>query len=169
MSGTSLVGHNHGTLILISSQREQLAQLESITERWNIVSVLLESPQPRDFVANLTSGGKTVIAALDADASAFVIALDPDVFRNVPGLCLVGEAAAQLRHARLLRYHGDMVFLAKSAPFAHTLTMLRRRFAGLRCAIGDDADCVRHALSALLDRICGIRSYAGRAPLVSWR
>lgn len=110
-----------------------------------------------------------MIAALDADASAFVITLDPGVFQNVSGLCLVGEAATQLRHARLLRYHGDMVFLAKSAPFAHTLTMLRRRFAGLRCAMGDDADCVKHELKALLDRVCEIRNHAGRAPLVSWR
>lgn len=169
MSSANPGGRKHGTLILMSSQLESLAGCESIALQWNVVSVLLGSHQPSDLIARLARAGDTVIVALDATATDFVLTLDPGVFGNVAGLCLVGEAAAQLGNARLLRYHGNVVFLAKSPPVAHTLTMLRRRFTGLRCSVADGPDGLKREISMLLDRVRAVRSHATTAPLVSWR
>src|SRR3546814_8875162 len=80
-----------GCLILISRCPIELARFEGITQRWSVISVLLGSVAPNDLVAMIAGHGNTIIAALEKEASEFVLALHDDVIQSVAGICLVGE------------------------------------------------------------------------------
>src|SRR3546814_11557505 len=116
-----------GCLILISRCPIELARFEGITQRWSVISVLLGSVAPNDLVAMIAGHGNTIIAALEKEASEFVLALHDDVIQSVAGICLVGEEIDMLYGAILNQYQGDMVLLANLGTTPGMLAKTRRR------------------------------------------
>lgn len=169
MTGPYRDAAREGCLILVSHCPVELARFEALTRRWSIVSVLLGPLALEDIVAMAAGEARTVVAGLDEDASASVLALRDRAMRTIGGLCLVADDIRILRRSAVEGYHGDLVLLTPADPPPALLAESRRRFSGLRHVVREGPDRVRQALRDLVDRSAAGPAPGRPIPIVGWR